>query len=178
MKVKDECLQQIFFLFIANRTQLRRAAYKILGDWDRVDDVLQDVYLKICEHYDQKSEIKQPLAYLFQVVRNMAIDQYRRANFEMDLFAGEDEGFQVPDKLGTPETTVMYCQSLECVAKALSKLPERTKRVFELYRIDGYTHQMIAKELNISISLVNILIHQATRQCKDSLTVKPIKKII
>lgn len=169
MKIGDEWIQQIVTLYIINRTQLQRTAYKILGDWDHVDDVMQDVYLKICEHSNQKSEIKQPIAYLFQVVKNTAIDQYRRTNFEMNLFALEDEGLLIPDKVGTPEMTVMNYQILERVVETLGKLPERTRRVFELYRISGYTQKMIANELNISVSLVNILIHEATRQFKINL---------
>ena len=85
-------MQQMDALFIAHRIQLRRAAFKILRDWDRADDVVQDAYLKIRECSDNKSEVKQPIAYLFQIVRNMAIDQYRRYVFELDLFDSEEEG--------------------------------------------------------------------------------------
>ncbi|WP_371113291.1 sigma factor-like helix-turn-helix DNA-binding protein [Nitrosomonas sp. Nm33] len=55
------------------------------------------------------------------------------------------------------------------VAEALAKLPDRTKRVFELYRIHGYTHRMIADELGISPSLANILIHEAINHCRNAL---------
>ncbi|MBK9663458.1 MAG: RNA polymerase factor sigma-70, partial [Nitrosomonas sp.] len=50
---------------------------------------------------------------------------------------------------------------------ALAELPERTKRVFMLYRVEGYTHRMIADELNISTSLANMLIHEATEHCRN-----------
>ncbi|UJP06305.1 MAG: sigma-70 family RNA polymerase sigma factor [Nitrosomonas sp.] len=173
MKLVDDWVGQIDILFIANRAQLRRVAYKVLGDWDRADDVVQDAYLKICECSGQSTTVKQPLAYLFRIVRNMAIDQYRRAVFESDLFGLDEEGLSVPDRLGTPEAHAIHRQSLERVAQALNNLPERTRKVFERYRIDGYTHRMIAEELDISISLVNILIHEAARQCKSSLTITP-----
>ncbi|MBX3628721.1 MAG: sigma-70 family RNA polymerase sigma factor [Nitrosomonas sp.] len=169
-KSVDNWVLQMDTLLIANRAQLRRAAYKILSDWDRADDVIQDAYLKIRDYSSNKSEIRQPLAYLFQMVRNMAIDQYRRIALEMELFGGDKAGLLVPDTVRTPEACVMYAQHLELVVTALNKLPERTQRVFERYRIDGYTHRMIAEELNISVSLVNILIHEAIRQCRKSLS--------
>lgn len=172
MNSEAEWILQMDALFIAHRVQLRRAAFKILRNWDQADDVVHDAYLKIRECSDNKVEVKQPIAYLFRIVRNMAIDQYRRYIFELDLFDNEEEGLLVPDKLRTPEAYLMHYQDLNLVMKALSKLPDRTRRVFELYRIEGYTHRMIAEELNISASLVNILIHTATRHCKEILSSK------
>ncbi|MDV6344000.1 RNA polymerase factor sigma-70 [Nitrosomonas sp. Is37] len=164
----EEWTQELDTTFIANRTQLLRVAYKILGDWERSDDVVQDAYIKITE-MEAAQKVRQPLAYLFQIVRNLAIDHYRRVVFESELFGVDEEGLQVPTLAGTPETHAINRQHLELVAEALAKLPDRTKRVFELYRIHGYTHRMIADELGISPSLANILIHEATNHCRNAL---------
>lgn len=172
MNSEDGWVLQVDVLFIEHRTQLRRAAFKILGDWDRADDVIHDAYLKIRDCSDNKSEVKQPIAYLFQTVRNMAIDQYRRSVFELDLFGSEEEGLSVPDKLRRPDIYLMHNQSLNLIMAALSELPVRTRRVFELYRLEGYTQRMIAEELQISVSLVNILIHTAIHHCKEALSSK------
>ena len=169
MKPIERWVQQLDILFITNRVQLLRAAYKILGDWERAEDIVQDAYIKITELSLNAQNVKQPLAYLFQIVRNLAIDQYRRTTFEKELFGMEEEGLLVPDLIGVPEINVINRQKLEFIVRALSQLPERTRRVFELYRIKGYTHRMIADELNISASLANILIHQATEHCKSVL---------
>jgi len=160
--------QELSTLFIINRVQLRRAAYKILGDWDLSDDIVQDAYIKVTE-VSAMQNVKQPLAYLFQIVRNLAIDRYRRGIFETELFKSEEEGLFVQALTEMPETNAINRQHLTLMAQALAKLPERTKRVFMLYRLDGYTHRMIADELNISTSLANILIHEATEHCKGIL---------
>ena len=160
--------QELSTLFIINRMQLRRAAYKILGDWDLSDDIVQDAYIKVTE-VSAIQNVKQPLAYLFQIVHNLAIDRYRRGIFETELFKSEEEGLFVQALTGMPETNAINRQHLTLMAQALAKLPERTKRVFMLYRLDGYTHRMIADELNISTSLANILIHEATEHCKGVL---------
>ena len=146
---------------------LRRAALKILGDLARAEDVVQDAYLKVTES-ERAPNIKQPLAYLYQIVRNLAIDRHRRAAFEGGLFENEEEGLQVPGQMATPEVTAISRQNLTVVARALSELPERTRR-FELHRLDGHTHCAIATQLNISTSLVNILIHDAMNHCRAAL---------
>jgi RNA polymerase sigma factor (sigma-70 family) len=164
----EEWTQEVNTLFVTNRTQLCRAAYKILGDWERSDDVVQDAYIKIIE-MTAAQNIRQPLAYMFQIVRNLAIDHYRRMMFESDLFGIDEEGLHVPSLVGMPETYAINREQLALVIQALACLPERTKRVFELYRVDGYTHRMIADELSISTSLANILIHEATNHCRRAL---------
>lgn len=164
----EEWTQQLDLLFIANHAQLRRVAYKILGDWERSDDIVQDAYIKITE-MPATQQVRAPLAYLFRIVRNLAIDYYRRFVFESTLFGTDEEGLHVQALTGTPEANAISRQHLERVVESLAELPERTKRVFELYRIDGYTHQMIADELNISISLANILIQEATKHCRAAL---------
>ncbi len=155
-------------VFVDNRAQLRRAALKILGDPARAEDVVQDAYLKVTEA-ERAANIKQPLAYLYQIVRNLAIDRHRRTAFEGGLFENEEEGLRVPGLMATPEAAAISRQNLTAVARALSELPERTRRVFELHRLDGHTHCAIAAQLNISASLVNVLIHDAMDHCRAAL---------
>ena len=155
-------------VLVDNRAQLRRAALKILGDPVRAEDVVQDAYLKVSKT-EEVLNVKQPLAYLYQIVRNLAIDRHRRTVFEGGLFESEEEGLQVPGPMGTPEAAAISRQHLALVARALSELPERTRRVFELHRLDGHTHCAIAAQLNISASLMNILIHDAMDHCRAAL---------
>ncbi len=155
-------------VFMAHRSQLRWAALKILGNPERAEDVVQDTYLKVSQAA-AVLDVKQPLAYLFQMVRNLAIDHHRRMSLEMNLFEGEDDGLHVPSNTGMPEATLIGRQHLKLVVKAISELPERTRRAFELHRLEGQTHRAIAEELDISTSLVNILIHQAIDHCRSVL---------
>lgn len=164
----EEWTQEINTLFIMHRPQLRRVAYKILKDWERSDDVVQDAYIKIIEKASSQN-VKQPLAYMCRIVRNLAIDHYRRMMFEAEHFGLDEEGLCVPATTDMPETDVINRQHITLILQALAKLPERTKKVFELYRMDGYTHRMIATELNISASLANILIHEAMKHCRHVL---------
>jgi RNA polymerase sigma-70 factor (ECF subfamily) len=152
-------------VFMAHRSQLRWAALKILGNPERAEDVVQDAYLKVSEAA-AVFDIKQPLAYLYQMVRNLAIDHHRRVSLEMNLFEGEDDGLHVAAHTGLPEAIAISREQLMLIAKAMSELPERTRRVFELHRLEGQTHRTIAAELNISTSLVNILIHEALDHCR------------
>jgi RNA polymerase sigma factor (sigma-70 family) len=164
----DQQAVDLSSVFVAHQAQLRRAALNIVRNPERAEDVVQDAYLKVTETAGAL-DIKHPLAYLLQMVRNLAIDRHRRAAFEGGLFEREEEGLHVPALVGTPEATAISRQHLALIARALSELPERTRRVFELYRLDGHTHCAIASKLHISTSLVNILIHDAMNHCRAAI---------
>jgi RNA polymerase sigma factor (sigma-70 family) len=159
---------QLSVSFQANRSQLKRLAQKILGSADRAEDLIQDVYLKIIQ-LETTIEARQPLAYLSRVVRNMAIDVKRREVFEYTYFLPEEEGVTIAAPAPSPEARLITAQSLSLVATALKKLPERTQRVFEMYRLDGLTQREVAEALGVSVTLVNFMIRDALTQCKDAL---------
>lgn len=155
-------------VFVEHRPQLQRAAFKILGNAERAQDVVQDAYCKVVEAANV-FEVKQPLAYLFQIVRNLAIDAHRRAALEARFFVGEKEGLDVPERSGTPETISITRQDLSIVAKALAELPERARRAFELHRLGGLTQRDIAEKLGVSTTLVNFMIRDAMAHCAAAL---------
>lgn len=154
--------------FIVHRLRLHDAAARILGCRQRAEDVVQDAFVKINE-IAPGFTAQQPVAYLFRVVRNLAIDRHRRASFESTVFAAEDDGLDVVGCGDGPEAIMIGSQYLQLVSQALSELPSRTRHVFELYRIGDYTQSEIASELDISTTLVNFMIRDAMNHCRNAL---------
>lgn len=172
MMQETEQLQDLVEVFLAHRKQLCHAAVRILGSQDRAEDVVQDAYFKIAD-IKTVFMIKNPVAYVFRIVRNLAIDHYRHAVFESGVFVVHDteheqQGEQ-PSLLGVPEKEYIGRQELLLIMKALEQLPERTRKVFELYRIEGNTQREIAKMLNVSPTLVNFMIRDALKHCQQAL---------
>ncbi|WP_343725055.1 RNA polymerase factor sigma-70 [Herbaspirillum huttiense] len=150
--------------FIAGRAQLRDAAARILGCRQRAEDVVQDAWFKIAE-LPEAFSVRHPKAFLSQIVRNLAIDRQRRMTIESFMFAEEEEGTGVICPQATPEDASISRQALGNVVRALSTLPERTLRAFELHRLDGYTQREVAEYLGVSATLVNFMIRDATHCC-------------
>lgn len=154
-------------LFIAHRAQLRHAALAILGTREQADDIVQDAYLNLLE-MAAALDIRQPLAYLYQLVRNLAIDRHRRGSFESRVFTGPEDGLHVPSGAGTPEAAAVNMQQLRLVADALATLPARTRRVFELHRLGGHTQRAVADQLGVSTTLVNFMLRDALVCCRNA----------
>jgi RNA polymerase sigma-70 factor (ECF subfamily) len=153
--------------FVAHRKQLMDVAERILRCRRRAEDIVQDAFLKVLEHTDADAVLR-PVAYLLSVVRNLAIDQYRRSSFECRLFADEEQGWQVATN-HSAEASLWGGQCLGVLDRALSELPERTRAAFELHRIQGMTQRDVARCLGISPTLVNFMIRDALSHCQDAL---------
>jgi RNA polymerase sigma factor (sigma-70 family) len=154
-------------VFVEYHPQLRRTAFKVLGNMQWAQDVVQSTYLKMSEA-GHRSTVRQPAAYLFQMVRNLAIDAHRRAAREASFLVGEEHG-EAAAGSWTPESLLESRQHLRIVADTLAKLPERTRMAFELHRLGGLTQREIGEQLGISVTLVNFMIRDALALCQDAL---------
>jgi RNA polymerase sigma factor (sigma-70 family) len=153
--------------FVAHRKQLMEVAERILRCRRRAEDIVQDAFLKVIERTDADTVLR-PAAYLQSMVRNLAIDQYRRSAFEYRLFASEEHGWHVAAD-HSAEASLWGRQCLGVIDRALSELPERTRTAFELHRVQGLTQRDVARRLRISPTLVNFMIRDALAHCRDAL---------
>ena len=84
------------------QSSLRRYLVRRLDDTDDVDEVLQDVFLKVTRNRDALADAKEPLAWLYSVAKSALIDHQRRVRKHAAVTTGgvpED----IPDtSAGTP----------------------------------------------------------------------------
>jgi RNA polymerase sigma factor (sigma-70 family) len=155
-------------IFLAKRPRLVQMATRIIGCQCLAEDIVQESILKICEH-GLEAEVQSPAAYLFRMVRNLAIDTARRRGREMRLASAEDAAPEPVSACPCPEETMARCQALRIVMAALQELPERTRHAFELHRIEGVSQRDIASRLKVSPTLVNFMVRDAHNHCRSRL---------
>jgi len=153
-------------VLIANRGLLVNVANAITGCRCRAEDVVHDVFIKVSEAAPVES-LRQPLAYLIRVVRNLAIDHYRRRAFECIHYIDEENGFDVASPYAGPEATAMHRDLLLQVSNVLASFPQRTRRAFEMVRIDEHSLKDAAAELGVSQTLVHFMVKEVTAQCQS-----------
>lgn len=124
------------------------------------EDIVQDAMLYIWENRDKLLEDLSLKGLLFMIVRNKALDRIARSHVRLrvhrQLSERFAERFESPDFYLGSELAHLYDE-------ALARLPEQTRRIFEMSRRKGMTHQQIAAELGVSPQAVNYHISQALR---------------
>lgn len=139
-------------IFLSERPMLLRLLTSRLRDPDLVEDVLQELWLKLDSA--ASGPIADPAAYLYRMANNLAFDK-RRSDIRRSGREGVWLGLQSADGDDPDaERTLIARQRLAQVQAAIAALPERTSQIFRRYRIEGVPRRDIAAEEGISVSAV------------------------
>ena len=163
---RDQLLVEVF---IAHRAQLRSLAKKLVGTADLADEVVQDAYVKLAEGAGAGTRVERPYCYCCQVVRNIALDHYRRRSVEAKVRVQTDDG-QVPEVPVNCSVAgrIDGRRLIKAIDQVLDTLPRRTREAFELFRLGELTQREIAAKLGCSATLVNFMVRDA-REALESL---------
>jgi len=128
------------------------------------EEVLQESFIKI---FDKLADFKNHGSFegwIRKITVNTALTHLRlthKFTFETDIEAAiqlSNYSFEPLEKVEAQELLV-----------AIKKLPENYKVVLNLFCIDGYSHQEIAKQLEISATASRVLLHRAKQLLSQKL---------
>jgi RNA polymerase sigma factor (sigma-70 family) len=120
-------------------------------DHGDAEDLTQEVFVRLLK---VEAHAQSPDAYVFQVAANLVTDRARRARIRADYrdaAASQDDRHVEPLD---PHRIAAARAQLAATRGALDSLPERTRTIFMLYRIENMSQQMIADSFGISPSAV------------------------
>src|SRR5262249_39113810 len=145
-------------------------ATSIVGSRDRAEDVVQEAWLRFDEVARQRL-LTEPLAYLYRIVRNLALDGQRAVVREKRLLASEPATGPLASSTFTPspERVALYKDELRLLHEALAGRPERTRIAFEMHRLGGCKLREIAGHLDISLPLAHRLVADGIEHCRERL---------
>jgi RNA polymerase sigma-70 factor (ECF subfamily) len=117
------------------------------------EDLVQEVFSRIVAR-DSQQPIEHLAGYVFQVAASVLADRGRRRGVRhADAHVPFD-----PDRHGEqdfdPERVLSGKQRLRAATAALLSLPERTRTIFLLHRLEGRRYREIAEQIGISVSAV------------------------
>ncbi len=153
-------------LFIEHRRSLVDYAAGILGSRAQAEDVVQEAYIRFSAASGQAAAepgqaIVNPLAYLYAIVRNLALTWARRSTRETIVAPGSEEIASVASDQPSAETVLVHRDELRTLAAALVELPERTRLAFNMHRLEGRPLREVADRLDISITRAQQLVKAA-----------------
>lgn len=115
------------------------------GQRPLAQDMLQESFVKVFRSIDQYMGSGSLEGWIRRIVTNTAIDILRKQS-SMKEFFPDDMGV-IPD---SAENKALSNMETTDILNHISRLPEGARTVFNLYALEGMTHQEIADKLNIS----------------------------
>jgi RNA polymerase sigma-70 factor (ECF subfamily) len=144
----------------------------VLGDSDEVDDVLQNVYIKMYRGLAGFRGESRLSTWIYQIARNEAINAARKRRpggaplEEVVLPAGEDAG---------PEAAYGRHELGEHVEAAMAELDESYRMVLELRYMGERSYEEIAETMGLPVGTVKTYIHRGKVQLKRHLVRRGLK---
>ena len=130
-----------------------KTVFRYIYRYDKAVDVVNDGFVKIFRNF-ARFEYRDPdhlemilMGWMRMIMINTAIDHLRKNNFLPEIGDLADHIWQQEDRSQSSDSVLLYKE----LVKEIKKLPPSYRTVFNMYVIDGFTHQEIANRLGISV---------------------------
>lgn len=130
-----------------------------------VEEVLQNLFLKIWENRQQIDPEKSFKSYLYTIAKHMVIDIFRRAARERTVMAQLKIGQQ--ELYHHVEEFIFRKENKELLDELLALLSEKRRVVYIACKLEGKSYKEIAAENNISVNTVNDHVQKASAVLKE-----------
>ncbi|WP_276363012.1 sigma-70 family RNA polymerase sigma factor [Daejeonella sp. H1SJ63] len=132
-------------------------------DRDEAVEILNDGFYKVLTRLGQYDPAKPFLPWLARIMTNTSIDHFRtelkhKVSTDITEIEIENEDTDIQSKLNYDD-----------LIKIIQTLPPGYRTVFNLFAIDGYSHEEIAEELGISVGTSKSNLFKARQKLRSLL---------
>lgn len=157
---------------------LYRLAYKMLGNQQDAEDVLQSTFLKALQHLQEFEGRSSLSTWLYRIAANEALMMLRRQRPETSvsgLLSDEEEHevetpSQFVDWCCLPEEELLSAEARVYLDRAIQNLPPKLRAVFLLRDVEGLSIQETSKALNLSEAAVKARLLRARLHLREQLS--------
>ena len=140
---------------------------KIIIDKDEAEEIVQDFFVQLWTGRNNIKKSETLKNYVFISVKNRAFNYLKKEQIREKTFAQLKELIE-KDFLYQPDLFV-ESELQQQIAKAMEKLPERTREIFMMSRFKGISNDEIATQLDLSKRTVETQISNALKILRNEL---------
>ena len=166
IKISSE--QKIKELFDNHFHNLVFHSVKITNDYNQSEEIVQDVFVKIWQNFEQSGHISDFKSYLYRAVYNSSLNYLRHIKIKQKY--NEEITKTYNDIDNSTEETLVETENTNRIHLAINKLPDNWKEAIILSKYDKLKYHEIAIKMNISQKTVEKYISKALQFMRKELT--------
>jgi RNA polymerase sigma-70 factor (ECF subfamily) len=148
-------------LIVAYQHRIAGFVYAMTGRSDYVEDLAQQIFIKMVRAIDGLQAPSQFESWLFRLARNTCIDQLRRQKLRRIFLPFGEEHENIPEPSGAVST-----EELDALRHALAQLRPQDRALLALVQ-EGRSHAEIAEVLDTSVAAVKARLHRAREHLRE-----------
>jgi len=156
-------------MLVDNADFLKPFAINLTKDAEAANDLYQETLYKALANHEKYNAGTNIMAWLFTIMRNIFINDYRRKAKRKTVFDNTSEDFLLNLKQASVPNSAESVLREKEIRTAIDELPEIFKVPFLLY-FDGYKYQEIAEYLNEPLGTIKSRIHFARKLLKEQIS--------
>lgn len=157
-------IDQIYHQYGSN---LLGIIFRIVGDQEIAEDVLQDAFVKVWKNAASYDTSKGRLfTWLLNICRNTAIDRIRSAEFK---FKQKIQNPSNPVSIESEKQTYSFNPDNIGVREWVDKLRPEHAEVIEMVYLTGYTHEEAAEKLGLPLGTLKTRLRSAIKTLRENL---------
>ncbi len=175
-------LSQFKTLIRRYQNRVYSAAYRILGNAEEAEEVVQDAFVKVHQNLEKFKDQANFSSWLFRISHNLCMDtmrtkQRKKQGFHLISFDPQatDEEItssnigDLPDDMPNPAQLLDSEEQEKVIAESISKLPDYQRTVLVLHDLEGFSYQEIAEITGASIGTVRSRLHYGRLKLRELL---------
>lgn len=156
-------------------------AYRLTGNRSDTEDLIQELFIKLYQQFEQWSAIEDPTAWIMRVLYNLHIDLYRKKARthginERTLTDDRDALDGLISGDSSPVDAAEDHQQQQRILAALDQLDAEQRVLVTLHLLEGHTLAEAAVLLDTPIGTLKSRLHRCKAQLKKSLKLQPFSK--
>ena len=138
-------------------------AYARVRSKEITEEIVQDLFTSL---WDKRSAhtIQHLPSYLFQAVKFKALN-YIESRIVQEKYWDYYKNF-MPQKEEATDILVEYHDLMDAIENGMNELPEKSKKVFRLHRMEGWSVPEIANLLNLSEKAIQYHLTQSVKKLR------------
>lgn len=152
------------------QVRLLNFIYRMIGDRERAEDLVQEAFLRVHRHLDRFDPARKFSTWIYTIASNLAKNELRnRSRSPLVLFQyfrqrSQDTEYRpldCEDPRGRPDDRYARRQLQELVDKTVGKLPANHREVFVLRELEGKSYEEIAEIMRCNLGTVKSRLNRA-----------------
>jgi RNA polymerase sigma-70 factor (family 1) len=160
----EAAFTQLFYTYLP---LIKSIVFKLTKDDNAVEDLVQDIFLKIWLTREQLPDIENLRGWILRLAYNTTFNWIRTKKVRSVVITG------IPDEEKLPVDTDVDPASLEqtrtLIANAIDQLPKQAHKIYQLNRQYGYSITEIATKMNLAPQTVKNTLGRAVKAIRDHL---------
>jgi len=153
---------------------LRAFIAKRVANEAEVDDIVQDVWLKMQRGLDGLQDQRRLISWIYQIARHAIIDHYRAPDRRREMPAGLAADLEIYQssssrKTASEDSGQLRTELAGCLRPMIEQLSEDYRQAVILVDLEGITQQAAAVQLGLSLSGMKSRVQRGRRQLKGML---------